>query len=146
MHCYVADPVTGERYRTTPASSPRRPRSTSSPRASPTPRTSAPSPSSSSSTTSASRRRQRLIYTVDSVEGQWNTGKDEGPNLGYKPRTKEGYFPAPPMDHYMDLRSDMASALHEVGIATELHHHEVASGGQGEIGIRFDTLLAWPTS
>ena len=49
------------------------------------------------------------LYQVDSVEGQWNTGTDEGPNLGYKPRTKEGYFPAPPMDHYMDLRSDMAA-------------------------------------
>jgi glutamine synthetase len=81
------------------------------------------------------------FYSVDSVEGQWNTGRDEGPNLGYKPRTKEGYFPAPPMDHYQDLRSEMAATLHQVGIPTELHHHEVASGGQGEIGIRFDTLL-----
>ena len=61
---------------------------------------------------------------------------------GLQARTKEGYFPAPPMDHYMDLRSDMAASLHEVGIETELHHHEVASGGQGEIGIRFDTLLS----
>jgi glutamine synthetase len=81
-------------------------------------------------------------YTVDSVEGAWNTGKDEGPNLGYKPRTKQGYFPAPPMDHFQDLRSEMSAMLHQVGIQTELHHHEVASGGQGEIGIRFDTLLA----
>src|SRR3954451_10771477 len=81
-------------------------------------------------------------YRVDSIEGQWNTGTDEGPNLGYKPRTKQGYFPVPPMDHYQDLRSAMMLNLHEVGIETELHHHEVASGGQGEIGIRFDTLLA----
>ncbi len=81
-------------------------------------------------------------YRVDSVEGSWNTGTDEGPNLGHKPRTKEGYFPAPPTDHYQDLRSDMAATLHQVGIQTELHHHEVAAGGQGEIGIRFDTLLA----
>ena len=80
-------------------------------------------------------------YYVNSVEGNWNTGADEGPNLGYKPRTKQGYFPVPPMDHYHDLRSDMTLALHEVGVETELHHHEVASGGQGEIGIKFSTLL-----
>jgi glutamine synthetase len=80
-------------------------------------------------------------YFVDSVEGIWNTGTDEGPNLGYKPRTKQGYFPVPPMDHYQDMRSDMAAALHGVGIETELHHHEVASGGQGEIGMKFNTLL-----
>jgi len=80
-------------------------------------------------------------YFVDSVEGIWNTGADEGPNLSYKPRTKQGYFPVPPMDHYQDMRSDMAAALHGVGIETELHHHEVASGGQGEIGMKFNTLL-----
>ncbi len=80
-------------------------------------------------------------YHVNSVEGIWNTGADEGPNLGYKPRTKQGYFPVPPMDHYQDLRSEMAATLHQVGIETELHHHEVASGGQGEIGMRFNTLL-----
>jgi glutamine synthetase len=80
-------------------------------------------------------------YYVDSVEGSWNTGKDEGPNLAYKPRTKQGYFPVPPMDHFQDLRSEMSLALHAVGIETELHHHEVASGGQGEIGVKFSTLL-----
>jgi glutamine synthetase len=80
-------------------------------------------------------------YYVNSVEGVWNTGADEGPNLGYKPRTKQGYFPVPPMDHYQDLRSEMAATLHQVGIETELHHHEVASGGQGEIGMKFNTLL-----
>jgi glutamine synthetase len=81
------------------------------------------------------------FYEVDSIEGEWNTGADEGPNLGYKPRTKQGYFPVPPMDHYQDLRSDMMLSLNAVGIETELHHHEVASGGQGEIGIKFNTLL-----
>jgi len=81
-------------------------------------------------------------YFVDSVEGIWNTGTEEpGGNLSYKPRTKQGYFPVPPMDHYQDLRSEMAATLHAVGIQTELHHHEVASGGQGEIGMRFSTLL-----
>src|SRR3954452_14450521 len=82
------------------------------------------------------------MYSVDSVEGIWNTRADEGPNLGYKPRTKEGYFPVPPMDHYQDLRSEMAATLMDVGIDVELHHHEVATGGQGEIGTRFNTLLA----
>ena len=93
------------------------------------------------------RRSLRLsgelrVHMVDSVEGIWNTGKDEGPNLGYKPRTKQGYFPVPPMDHYQDLRSEMASTLKQVGIEVELHHHEVATAGQGEIGTKFNTLLA----
>ena len=87
-------------------------------------------------------RGNRAFYQVDSVEGQWNTGREEGPNLGYKPRTKQGYFPVPPMDQLQDLRSQMSLNLEEVGVPVELHHHEVASGGQGEIGIRFDTLLA----
>ncbi|MHB1787811.1 MAG: type I glutamate--ammonia ligase, partial [Acidimicrobiales bacterium] len=82
------------------------------------------------------------FHQVDSVEGIWNTGRDEGPNLGYKPRTKQGYFPVPPMDHFFDLRSEMASTLEAVGIPIELHHHEVATGGQSEIGMRFDTLLS----
>ncbi|MGH9180945.1 MAG: type I glutamate--ammonia ligase [Acidimicrobiales bacterium] len=81
------------------------------------------------------------MHMVDSVEGTWNTGRDEGPNLGYKPRTKQGYFPVPPMDHYQDLRSEISATLIALGIPVELHHHEVASGGQGEIGMRFDTLL-----
>ncbi len=84
----------------------------------------------------------KSMHLVDSVEGVWNTGRDEGPNLGYKPRTKQGYFPVPPMDHYQDLRSDMAATLESVGIEVELHHHEVATGGQCEIGMKFNTLLA----
>ncbi|MPZ52904.1 MAG: type I glutamate--ammonia ligase [Acidimicrobiia bacterium] len=81
------------------------------------------------------------FYSVDSIEGSWNTGREEeGGNLGYKPRTKGGYFPVPPMDHYTDLRSEMVSNLEEFGITTQLHHHEVGSGGQAEIGIEFDTL------
>ncbi len=82
------------------------------------------------------------FYSVDSEEAVWNTGRDEKPNLGYKPRTKQGYFPVPPMDHLQDLRSEIAATLHAVGIPTELHHHEVATAGQGEIGMRFDTLLS----
>jgi len=85
----------------------------------------------------------KASHFVDSVEGIWNTAREEpGGNLGYKPRTKQGYFPVPPMDHYQDLRSEMAAALIALGIEVELHHHEVATGGQGEIGTRFNTLLA----
>ncbi len=87
-------------------------------------------------------RPNQSYYYVDSVEGAWNSGRsEEGGNLSYKTRPKQGYFPVPPMDHYQDLRSEMSVALHDVGIETELHHHEVASGGQGEIGIKFSTLL-----
>lgn len=80
------------------------------------------------------------FYSVDSVEGSWNSGRDECPNLGYKPRAKEGYFPVPPMDSLHDIRSDMVATLRQVGINVEIHHHEVASGGQCEIDIRYDTL------
>ena len=81
------------------------------------------------------------FYEVDSIEGSWNTGRtEEGGNLGYKPRTKGGYFPVPPMDHFTDLRSEMVHNLEVFGIDTQLHHHEVGSGGQGEIGIEFDTM------
>ncbi len=81
------------------------------------------------------------FYSVDSIEGSWNTGREEeGGNKGYKPRTKGGYFPVPPMDHYTDLRSEMVSNLEAFGIKTQLHHHEVGSGGQAEIGVEFDTL------
>jgi glutamine synthetase len=84
----------------------------------------------------------RSMHFVDSVEGTWNTAREEaGGNLGYKPRTKQGYFPVPPMDHFQDLRSEMAAVLAQVGIEVELHHHEVATGGQCEIGTKFGTLL-----
>jgi glutamine synthetase len=81
-------------------------------------------------------------YSVDSVEAAWNTGRDEGPNLGYKPRYKEGYFPLPPMDHYQDLRSEMVLELEKSGVDIEVHHHEVGTAGQAEIDMRFDTLLS----
>jgi glutamine synthetase len=80
-------------------------------------------------------------YAVDSIEAAWNSGKDEGPNLGYKPRYKEGYFPVPPMDHYQDLRSEMILQLEKVGVEIEIHHHEVGTAGQAEIDMRFDSLL-----
>ncbi len=80
-------------------------------------------------------------YFVDSVEGIWNSGVDENPNLGYKPRHKEGYFPTPPADTYQDMRSEMVLTLQELGIAVEAHHHEVATGGQAEIDMRFAPIV-----
>jgi glutamine synthetase len=81
-------------------------------------------------------------YHIDSIEGAWNTGRDEpGGNLGAKPSYKGGYFPVPPMDHYTDLRSEMARKLIDVGITVEMQHHEVGTAGQAEIDIKFDTLL-----
>jgi glutamine synthetase len=88
-------------------------------------------------------------YYVDSVEGQWNTGRVENPNLGYKPRFKEGYFPVPPTDSQQDLRTDMILTMEQVGIVTECQHHEVATGGQAEIDMKAAPLvkmadnLAW---
>ncbi|MDA9101388.1 type I glutamate--ammonia ligase [Omnitrophica bacterium] len=79
-------------------------------------------------------------YYLDSVEGEWNTGKDEKPNLGYKPRYKEGYFPVPPHDSLQDFRSEIMLTLRKVGVPVEVHHHEVASGGQCEIDIRYSPL------
>ena len=79
-------------------------------------------------------------YFIDSVEGQWNTGREEGPNLGYKTRYKEGYFPVPPMDTMQDLRSEMVLIMQQCGIEIEAQHHEVATAGQNEIDMRFDTL------
>jgi glutamine synthetase len=82
------------------------------------------------------------FYHIDSIEGAWNTGRDEpGGNLGAKPGYKGGYFPVPPMDHYTDLRSEMVRKLIEVGITVEMQHHEVGTAGQAEIDIKFDTLL-----
>jgi len=80
-------------------------------------------------------------YYIDSVEAAWNTGREEGPNLGYKPRYKQGYFPVPPMDHLTDLRSEMVIELEKAGVEVELQHHEVGTAGQAEIDIRFGTLL-----
>jgi glutamine synthetase len=85
--------------------------------------------------------RHRAFYEIDSVEGIWNTGRDECPNLGYKPRHKEGYFPVPPMDKFQNLRSEMLLTLESLGIAIEAQHHEVATAGQAEIDMRFQPLL-----
>src|ERR1700737_3881485 len=79
-------------------------------------------------------------YRIDSDEGIWNTGREECPNLGYKLRHKEGYFPVPPSDQLQDLRSEIILKMKEVGITVEAHHHEVGTAGQGEIDMRFAPL------
>ena len=85
---------------------------------------------------------QEGFYFVDSVEGSWNTGAEEpGGNLGYKPRAQEGYFPAPPTDHYQDLRTEMVLNMQKLGIVVEAQHHEVATAGQAEIDMKFEPLL-----
>ncbi len=81
-------------------------------------------------------------YYIDSVEGRWNTGRHEEPNLGYKLRYKEGYFPVPPSDSQQDLRTEMMLTLESIGIEVEAQHHEVATGGQAEIDMRFSSLVA----
>ncbi len=82
------------------------------------------------------------FYQIDSDEATWNTGRHEGGNnLGYKPRHKEGYFPTLPTDGLHDIRTEMCLELQKIGITVERQHHEVSTAGQGEIGIRFNTLL-----
>ncbi len=80
-------------------------------------------------------------YLVDSVEAQWNSGRDEKPNLGYKARYKEGYFPVPPTDTLQDIRSEMILNMMSCGIDIEAQHHEVATGGQCEIDMKFTNLV-----
>jgi len=80
-------------------------------------------------------------YHIDSVEGCWNSGRKEEPNLGYKPRYKEGYFPVPPTDSLQDIRSEMMLTLEDLGIPVEAQHHEVATGGQSEIDMRYGRLV-----
>ena len=82
------------------------------------------------------------IYYIDSIEGQWNRGRQENPNLGSKLRFKEGYFPVPPSDQLMEIRNEMMQVLIECGIEVETQHHEVATGGQAEIDMRYDHLVA----
>ncbi len=81
------------------------------------------------------------FYSIDSEEGIWNTGRDEMPNLGNKIRHKEGYFPVPPLDTQQDIRTEMVLTMEELGLQIEKQHHEVATAGQAEIDIRFDTLV-----
>src|ERR1700741_4523865 len=81
------------------------------------------------------------FYSIDSEEGIWNSGRDEMPNLGYKIRYKEGYFPVAPNDTQQDIRTEMTLVMEQLGVAIERQHHEVATAGQAEIDYRFDTLV-----
>ncbi len=85
---------------------------------------------------------KQSFYAIDSEEAVWNTGRDEGQNLGGKIPHKQGYFPVPPQDHQQDVRSDMVRVMEECGLKVEKHHHEVATAGQAEIDFRFDSLAA----
>jgi glutamine synthetase len=85
-------------------------------------------------------REQHAFYHIDSKEGRWNTGSEEAPNLGYKPRYKEGYFPVSPTDSQQDIRTEMCLVMESVGIKVEAQHHEVATAGQAEIDMKFDSL------
>lgn len=82
------------------------------------------------------------FYYLDSVEGIWTRGREEHPNLAYKTRNKEGYFPVPPTDRFQNIRNEMMMVMEECGIKIERQHHEVATGGQAEIDYRFDALRA----
>lgn len=84
----------------------------------------------------------KAVYEVDSAEGIWNRGNPDRANRGNQVRLKEGYFPTPPMDTMHDLRSEMVATLLDMGIPVEAHHHEVATGGQAEIDLRYDSLVA----
>ncbi|MPZ99721.1 MAG: type I glutamate--ammonia ligase [Dehalococcoidia bacterium] len=80
------------------------------------------------------------FYFVDSSEADWNSGRDEAPNLGYKVPSKAGYSPTPPFDSHSELRWAVVEALESVGLTVEVSHHEVATGGQGEIATTYRTL------
>ncbi|MGR8980899.1 MAG: glutamate--ammonia ligase [Gammaproteobacteria bacterium] len=82
------------------------------------------------------------FYKIDSEEAGWNSEKvyADG-NIGHRPSVKGGYFPVPPVDSLQDMRSAMCQVLGEMGLITEVHHHEVATAGQCEIGVKFNTLV-----
>jgi len=79
-------------------------------------------------------------YHIDSEEGWWNSGRGDRQNFGGQISPKRGYFPVPPTDTLQDVRSEIVMALEEAGVPMEVHHHEVATAGQSELGIRFNTL------
>lgn len=81
------------------------------------------------------------FHEVDSIEGIWNSGSEDIPNLAHRPRHKEGYFPCPPVDTLQDIRTEILLTMESLGVEMECHHHEVATAGQCEIDLRFDALL-----
>jgi glutamine synthetase len=84
---------------------------------------------------------EESFFSIDSVEAPWNNGREEGPNLGHKIGHKAGYFPVAPLDAFQDLRSEMVLNLERIGIEVECQHHEVATAGQAEIDIMYNTLV-----
>jgi len=82
------------------------------------------------------------FYEIDSEEGSWNTSRmGDEPNIGHRPGVKGGYFPVPPVDSLQNIRSAMCTTMEEMGVPVEVHHHEVATAGQCEIGTRFNSLV-----
>jgi len=87
-------------------------------------------------------KQNSSFYSIDSVAGAWNTGREEvGGNRGYKVKYKGGYFPVPPVDHFADLRAEISTELEAAGLVVERQHHEVGTAGQAEINFRYDELL-----
>jgi glutamine synthetase len=81
-------------------------------------------------------------YKINSEEAAWESNNSfDGSNTGHRPSVKGGYFPVPPVDSMMDLRAQMCLAIEEMGVETEVHHHEVGTAGQNEIGAKFNTLV-----
>ncbi len=80
------------------------------------------------------------FYYIDAEEGRWNSSRERD-NLGYRPRYKEGYFPVPPTDHHQNIRTEMVTTMQDCGLEIECHHHEVATGGQGEIDQKYASLV-----
>lgn len=87
------------------------------------------------------QRPNEGFYHIDSIEAEWNRGREEFPNLGYKIRHKEGYFPVPPMDQMMDIRNEMMQTLIDSGLEVECQHHEVGTAGQSEIDLKFSEMV-----
>jgi glutamine synthetase len=87
------------------------------------------------------QKQHEAFFHIDSIEGEWNRGRVENPNLGYKLRHKEGYFPVPPADQLMNVRNEMMQTLIDCGIDVEAQHHEVGTAGQSEIDLKFQELV-----
>jgi glutamine synthetase len=146
LNCFVRDPVTGEDYTRDPRNVARK--AENHVKATGIADTAYFGPEAEFFIFDSARFGQNqhsAFYEVDSDEAAWRSGEardlDGKLNLGYKPRYKEGYFPVPPMDHFQDLRSEMILVMERCGIDIEVQHHEVATAGQSEIDMRFDTLL-----
>lgn len=141
MHCFVTDPITRESYSRDPRNVARK--AEENLRTSGVADVSYWGPELEFYIFDGARFDQNQhegYYHIESVEGVWASG-DPG-SRGYRPRYKEGYFPVPPMDHYQDLRSQMALTLIDLGIPIEVQHHEVGTAGQAEMDMRFSSLLA----